>query len=77
MNFDTAVNNALTQIKQTPQYRRGMWSFNDWLMSNYEMQVELLVQHTPPMDCMEEDRKWKVVTLNDEGLATMFKLKYG
>jgi hypothetical protein len=75
MNLDTAINNALKQIKHLPQYRMGMWSLNDWLLDVYKIQVELLVQNSG-VYCRPEDRKWKVLAIDDEGLATMFKLKY-
>jgi hypothetical protein len=77
MNFDTAINNAL---KHLPQYRMGMFTFSDWLQSNYKMKVELISLGNGDEDCGEdcraEDRKWKVLAIGDEGLATMFKLKY-
>tara|TARA_R110000851_G_scaffold311157_1_gene471226 strand:- start:196 stop:429 length:234 start_codon:yes stop_codon:yes gene_type:complete len=76
MNLDNAINNALKQIKHFPQYRMGMISFNDWLNSNYKMKVELIYLGNGDEDCRPEDRKWKVIALDDEGLATMFKLKY-
>jgi hypothetical protein len=73
-NFDAAINNALKHSKCQPTYQSGMWGFNDWLDTNYQIQVELLSD--PNSDCREQDRKWKVV-LGDDNLATLFKLKYG
>jgi hypothetical protein len=76
MNLDNAINNALKQIKHLPQYRMGMWSFSDWLNSTYKIKVELIYLGNGGEDCRPEDRKWNVVAIGDEGLATMFKLKY-
>jgi hypothetical protein len=76
MNLDTAINNALKQIKHFPQYRMGMFTFSDWLQSNYKMKVELISLGNGDEDCREEDRKWQLIAFDDEGLATMFKLKY-
>ena len=67
VNLDTAINNALKTVKHMPQYRMGLWSMNDWLMDVYKIGGVL---------CWPEDHKWKVLAIGDEGLATMFKLKY-
>jgi hypothetical protein len=75
MNLDTAINNALKTVKHMPAYRMGMWSMNDWLMDVYKIEAELIFSDGAD-DCSPEDRKWKVLAIGDEGLATMFKLKY-
>jgi hypothetical protein len=75
VNLDTAINNALKTVKHMPQYRMGLWSMNDWLMDVYKIEVELQVQNGGVL-CWPEDHKWKVLAIGDEGLATMFKLKY-
>jgi hypothetical protein len=71
MNLDTAINNALETVKHIPAYRMGLWSMDDWLMDVYKIQVELEL-----IVCDKKDHTWKVLAIGDEGLATMFKLKY-
>jgi hypothetical protein len=76
MNLDTAINNALKQLIHRPEYRAGICNFNDWLKANYKMQVQL-IGRDQDQDRRPEGCKWEVVMLDDEGLATMFKLQYG
>jgi hypothetical protein len=76
MNLDTAINNALKTVKHMPQYRMGMWSISDWLMDVYKIEAELIFRQKPSHGGFAEDHTWKVLAIGDEGLATMFKLKY-
>jgi hypothetical protein len=76
MNLDTAINNALKQLIHRPEYRAGICNFNDWLKANYKMQVQLIGRDQDQVR-WPEGYKWEVVMLDDEGLATMFKLQYG
>ena len=73
-NFDTALNRAHTQVRHMPAFRLGMWSFNDWLYNNYKMRACL---YDDGDDCNPEALQWEIIALEDEGLATMFKLKFG
>lgn len=73
-NFDTALNRARLQVSHMPAFKLGMWSFTDWLYNNYKIRACLSEYND---DCNPEYLQWEILELEDEGLATMFKLKFG
>jgi hypothetical protein len=85
MNLDTEIHNAFQQVKHMYEYRLRWWNFAEWMATNYKIHVgcsDCRFCRDPRADYRDcdrytdEDRKWQLIAFDDEGLATMFKLKY-
>jgi len=72
-DFGLSVSYAEKKFQHTPMYRMGTKTFQIWLYECYGISV-FRKDGTPfPY---KSDGKWGVYQIEDEELATIFKLKY-